>query len=118
MPKKKNDNFEFYIGNCDFCGNTFTKVRQFNTGKWVCEQCFSDESMTALEDYKHVIDYLAKRDPYADNIAARLEAILLSFKYNYDLLSPREKRWFEKEIKEWKKGNNDNWGNEDNGKKR
>ena len=52
--------------------------------------------MTALEDYKHVIDYLAKRDPYADNIAARLEAILLSFKYNYDLLSPREKRWFEK----------------------
>lgn len=116
MPKKSSKKgFDFFIGKCDFCGNTFTKIRQYNSGYWVCEECYNSTAHKAAQEYQDVIDILADDGSTIEDIASKIDAILLTFRYNHNLLSPREKRWFEKEIKEWKRNHkNDNWGNEDN----
>lgn len=102
MSKESKKNFNFYVGECSFCNNKFTKVRQFNGGNWVCEKCFDELSMKSAQEYENVIIALWEEGITADRIADKLEAILLAFRYSHNLMSRRERNLFEQEIKQWK----------------
>lgn len=102
MSKESKKNFNFYIGECSFCNNKFTKVRQFNAGAWVCEKCFKELSLKSAKEYEDVLTSVWEEGITAQKIVDKLEAILLAFRYSHNLMSRREKNIFEREVKKWK----------------
>ena len=100
------DKIKFHVGKCDFCGNTFTKIRALQSGKWICFDCLDIIADRSKMEYEGMIELLYEEDITPAIIAKKMQAILNAFRYNYDLMSAREKRKYEKAINLWREGEN------------